>query len=57
MLIRDIFSCFGVKCSVNICQFYLVITSVSFTMSQFSFCFNDLSIAESGLLKSLTINV
>jgi hypothetical protein len=28
------------------------ITSVSFTVSLFSFCFHDLSIAESGVLKS-----
>ena len=33
------------------------ITSVSFTVSLFSFCFYDLSIAESGVLKSFTIIV
>ena len=33
------------------------ITSVSFTVSLFSFCFHDLSIAESGVLKSPTIIV
>jgi hypothetical protein len=31
--------------------------SVSFTVSLFSFCFHDLSIAESGLVKSPTIIV
>ena len=31
------------------------ITSVSFTVSLFSFCFQDLSIDESGVLKSPTI--
>jgi hypothetical protein len=33
------------------------ITSLSFTVSLFSFCFNDLSISESGVLKSFTIIV
>ena len=33
------------------------ITSVSFTVSLFSFCFHDLSIAEGGVLKSPTITV
>ena len=33
------------------------IASVSFTVSLFSFCFHDLSIAESGVLKSPTIIV
>jgi hypothetical protein len=33
------------------------ITSVSFTVFLFSFCFHDLSIAESGVLKSPTIIV
>ena len=32
-------------------------TSLSFTVSLFSFCFNDLSICESGVLKSPTIIV
>ena len=31
------------------------ITSINFTVSLFSFCFNDLSIDECGELKSLTI--
>jgi hypothetical protein len=31
------------------------ITSVSFTVFLFTFCFHDLSIDESGVLKSLTI--
>ena len=33
------------------------ITSVSFTVSLFTFCFHDLSIGESGVLKSPTIIV
>jgi hypothetical protein len=32
-------------------------TSVSFTVSLFSFCFHDLSIGESGVLKSPIITV
>ena len=33
------------------------ITSFSFTMSLFSLCFHDMSIGESGVLKSFTIIV
>jgi hypothetical protein len=40
--------------SVKSIQF---ITSVSFTVSLFTFCFHDLSIDESGVLKSPTIIV
>ena len=42
------------KCPVKSIWF---ITSLSFTVSLFSFCFNDLSIGESGVLKSPTIIV
>ena len=37
--------------------FFFFITSVSFTVSLFSFCCHDQSIAESGVLKSPTIIV
>jgi hypothetical protein len=38
-------------------RFIWFITSVSFTVSLFSFCFHDQSIPESGVLKSPTIIV
>ena len=54
---EGIFLCFRVKCSVDICQIICFITSFSFTVSLFSFCFHDLSIGQSGVLKSTTIIV
>jgi hypothetical protein len=36
---------------------FWIISSISFTVSLFSFCFHDLSISKSGVLKSTTIIV
>ena len=45
------------KCSINSVRSIWFITSVSFNVSLYSFCFHDLSIAESGVLKSPNIIV
>jgi hypothetical protein len=52
MLRQGIFFCFRVKCSVKYSWF---ITSFNLTVSLFSFCFHDLSIGESGVIKFPTI--
>ena len=50
--------CFRIKCLQVSVKSICFTTSVSFfTMSLFSFCFQDLSIDESGVLKSPTITV
>jgi hypothetical protein len=46
-----------VKCPVDIGKSIWFLTSLSSTMSLFSFCFNALSIVENRLLKSPTIIV
>ena len=48
--------CFSIKCSIYIYSIWLI-TFGSFTMSLFSFCFCELLIDKSGLLKSPTIIV
>jgi hypothetical protein len=54
VLSRKYIYCFRMKCSINICYVHLFHNFVSFTVSLFSFRFHDLSIAESGVLKSPT---
>jgi hypothetical protein len=47
---EGIFFCFAMKNSIDI-RFVRFITSISFTAFLFSFCYNDLSIGERGVLK------
>lgn len=47
---RSIFFCACMKCSVNIFSSTLFITAVSTHSLSFSFCLDDLSILESGVL-------
>jgi hypothetical protein len=49
--------CFRIKCSIDICQIHLFITSVSYTVSLFCFCFQHLCIDDSGVLKFSTVTV
>jgi len=49
--------CFRMECSINILKSIWFITSVCLSMSLFNFCFYDLSIDNSGVLKSPTIIV
>ena len=55
---EGVFFCFRMICSIDIyiiCSWFIV--SASFTVSLFSICFHDISICESGVLKSATIIV
>ena len=54
---EGIFFCFRMKFSKISVRSIWFITCVSFTVSLFSLCFHDLSIAESRVLKSPTITV
>jgi hypothetical protein len=46
---------FRITCSIDFVKAICFVTSVSFTVSLFSFCFHDLSFDESGVLSSPTI--
>jgi hypothetical protein len=57
VLRRRYILCFRIKLCRCLLKSFCFITSVSFIVSLFSFFFQDLSIGESGALKSPTISV